>query len=62
VLGPAIYTMAPLLAAQPTMEALNENAVELTIIFIGAVLLLLQAAVDRPAAPTGHAVSPMATA
>jgi hypothetical protein len=57
VLGPAIYTMAPLLAAEPTREALTANAAEITIVLIGAVLLLLQASVDRPARPPAHGVN-----
>jgi hypothetical protein len=59
VLGPAIYTMAPLLAEEPTRDRLNAHAVDLTIVLIGAVLLLLQAAVDRPA-PEAHPATPMA--
>jgi hypothetical protein len=55
VIGPAIYTMAPLLAAAPTIEALEAHAVELTIVLIGAVLLLLQASVDRPVLPASVA-------
>ncbi|MEJ0013987.1 MAG: DUF6790 family protein [Bauldia sp.] len=55
VLGPAIYMVAPLLATTPTMDGLIAHAVELTIVTIGAVLLLLQAAVDRPARPSDHA-------
>jgi hypothetical protein len=61
VLGPAIYTMAPLLAAEPTIDALNAHGAEIAIVLIGAVLLLLQASIYRPAAPPVHAVSPMAT-
>jgi hypothetical protein len=59
VLGPAIYIMAPLLAVEPTRDALNAHAAEVTIVLVGAVLLLLQAAVDRPAAPSAHAPMPM---
>jgi hypothetical protein len=62
VLGPAIYTMAPLLAAEPTVDALNAHGAEIAIVLIGAVLLLLQASIDRPAPPPAHAVSPLASA
>jgi hypothetical protein len=60
VLGPAIYLGAPLLATTPTKEALIAHAVEVTIIAIGAVLLLLQATVDRPPRPSVHATPIMA--
>jgi hypothetical protein len=59
-LGPAIYLMSPLLAAEPTKEALESHAVELTIALIGAVLLLLQASVDRPVLPAAHTPTPAA--
>ncbi|HVY19388.1 MAG TPA: DUF6790 family protein [Bauldia sp.] len=58
VIGPAIYMMAPLLAAEPTIDALEAHAVELTIALIGAVLLLLQASVDRPVLPAAHSAAP----
>ncbi len=60
VLGPAIYLGAPVLATTPTMEGLVAHAVELTIVLLGAILLLLQAAVDRPARPSVHATPIMA--
>lgn len=61
VVGPAIYTMAPLLAQPPTMEGLVGHAVELTIVFLGAVLLLLQVSIDRLGSmPTIAASEPVA--
>lgn len=60
VLGPAIFLGAPLLATTPTKEGLIAHAVEVTIITIGAVLLLLQATVERPPRPSVHATPIMA--
>jgi len=52
VVGPAVYLMAPLLAA-PSQEALQTHWPEVAIALLGAFLLLLQASVGRPL-PVAH--------
>ena len=55
VVGPAVYLMAPLLAA-PSQEALQTHWPEVAIALLGAFLLLLQASVGRPL-PVAHPVA-----